>query len=324
MSSNQWIDAIVFITMMNVAALDLNLLAVLDAVLVERNVTRAARRLGLSQPAVSNALARLRERLGDPLVVRTAHGIVPTEFALRIAGPVRQALALLNDAVTSNAPFAPQGLTRTFTLAMTDYAQFVLLAGLLRSVEPEAPGIQLRVVPWPGERARALLEQGDLDVAVGHMGQVPQGLHAEALFDDRFVCIVRRGHPAVGRSLPLRVYTELAHVVVAPDGRTAPGSVDRTLAALGLERKVGLYVPSFLMVPPVVASTDMVAALGERVARPLSKLHGLRLLPPPVRTEPRTFYLLWHARTNDAQAHRWLRDRIVLAAAALDRPRAGR
>lgn len=305
------------ITDMNVGGLDLNLLLVLDAVLAERSVTRAAARLGLSQPAVSNALARLRARLSDPLVVRTAHGVVPTDYALRISGPVRQALFLLHDAIASNELFDASTVSRSFTIAMSDFTAFVLLPSLLDVLGREAPGAGLNVVPWPGRRARTLLERGEIDFAVGHLSAPPVGVHSLVLFEDRFVCVASAKHPRIRTRLTLRAYSKLSHVVVASEASTAPTRVDRFLEERQLRRKIGLRVSSFLMVPPIVAATDMIAALGLRVAEPLSKTHGLRLLEPPFPEERRTFFLLWHERTQSARAHGWVRERVAMAAREL-------
>src|SRR5688572_1696397 len=287
------------ITTMNVSlqTLNLNSLLVLDALCREQNVTRAAKRLGLTQSAVSNALAQLRQTLGDPLFVRARRGVVPTERALALAGPVRQALAIVESALGAGGGFDASTSTRTFVIAASDYTEYVVLPHLLRRLEKEAPGVRVEVRSWGRHEVPPTLETGEVDLMLGYYGALPAGHHEEPLFQEEYVCIVRRSHPAVGRRLTLKRYLELSHVLVTqlPGGL---GSVDAALGRLGLSRRVGARVSHFLMVPHLVAVTDMAAALSRRVAEPAVKHLKLSQFAPPLALPKSTVGQVWHERTS--------------------------
>jgi DNA-binding transcriptional LysR family regulator len=299
------------ITEMNVSlqALNLNSLLVLDALCREQNVTRAAKRLGLTQSAVSNALAQLRQTLGDPLFVRARRGVVPTERALALSGPVRQALAIVESALGAGGGFDAPTSSRTFVIAASDYTEYVVLPHLLRRLEQEAPGVRVEVRSWGRHEVPPTLETGEVDLMLGYYGLLPAGHHEEPLFQEEYVCIVRRSHPAVGRRLTLKRYLELSHVLVTqlPGGL---GSVDAALARLGLSRRVGARVSHFLMVPHLVAVTDMAAALSRRVAEPAVKPLKLSLFAPPLALPKSTVGQVWHERTSADAGNTWLR-RVV-------------
>lgn len=287
--------------------LDLNLLRVLDAILVERHLTRAARRIGLSQSATSHSLARLRERLGDPLVVRTPGGLVPTARGAQLAEPLRHALATLERAWAGEPRFDPATAQRSFSIATADYGSFVLIPRLLERVAVEAPGVNLwvRTVaedPW------SQLATGQADLLCGPLpdGPVPEAVHARLLYEERFVVVLRKGHPRVRKRLDLDTWASLTHVFVAPRG-TPGGVVDTVLASHHRARRVGLAVPHFLVAPHVVAGSDMVATLGARVAAAFTKLLPLKVFEPPVPVPGFKVYLAWHARTHDDPAMKWLR-----------------
>ena len=269
---------------MNISAINLNLVVVLDALLAERNVSRAGRRLGLSQPAVSNALAQLRLLLRDPLFVRAPAGVVPTERALALAGPVRAALATLEGALAPEAAFDPATAERTFVVAATDFMEFVLLPRLLARLAAEAPGIRLQLRSWPFHRVPEALATGEVDLALGFHAALPPRHRAETLFEDQFVVIVRKGHPRVGRRLSLDTYASLSHILVTQEA-SSQGVVDLALARLGRQRTVGLRTSHFLMVPPIVAATDMVAALSVFVAEWHARVLPLAIFRPPVALE---------------------------------------
>jgi DNA-binding transcriptional LysR family regulator len=302
------IDGIVIITVVNIAGLNLNLLVVLDALLAERHVSRAAIRLGLSQPAVSNALAQLRAHLGDPLLVRSGSRMLPTERAMAIGGRVHAALAELEGALETPS-FEPARATRTFTIATSDFADFVLLPQLLARLGHEAPGIRLQMQSWSQQRIPPALESGEVDLMLGFYRGLPAGHREETLFGDGLVCVVRKGHPRVGRMLDLRTYASLSHVLVSAEA-AGPGVVDAELAKHGLTRTIGLRTSHFLMVPPVVAATDFVAALSWRVAKPAAAHLPLRVLPPPLALPSGSVGQVWHERTHGSPAHAWLRGLI--------------
>lgn len=292
---------------MNASGWNLNLLVVLDALIAERSVSRAGRRLGLSQPAVSNALAQLRSVLGDPLFVRSGTGMVPTDRALALAQPVRSALALIEAAITPEARFDPARTKRTFVVATTDFAAFVLLPALLARLEREAPGVRLQVTSWPYHRVPPTLATGEVDLMIGFYERVPPGHEHARLFEDRFACVVRRGHPRVRRRMTLATYLELGHVIVSQEPN-APGVVDDVLAKRGRSRSVVLRLSHFLLVPHVIAGSDLVAALSERVARPFAQQGlPLQLFPMPLAVPTGHVGMVWHDRTAASAAHQYLR-----------------
>jgi DNA-binding transcriptional LysR family regulator len=300
----------VVISSMNISALNMNLLPVLDALLAEKNVTRAAARLGLSQPAVSNALAQLRAFFGDPLLVRGARGMVPTERALALAAPLRAGLAQLEQGLGRDTSFDPRTAERRFTIVTNDFVAFTVLPKLLARLEREAPGLRLQVRAWQEHYVPPDLERGEADLMLGFYRNLPPGHRQAPLFDDRFVCVVRRGHALVRGKLTLATYLKLPHVLVShqPDGR---GVVDDVLAQRGLSRTVVLRVSHFLLVPAIIAATDYVTTLSEFVARPFAKTLPLQLLPPPLPLPVANVQLIWHQSTDASPAQAWLRALIV-------------
>ncbi|MDX2022852.1 MAG: LysR family transcriptional regulator [Deltaproteobacteria bacterium] len=292
---------------------NLNLLVVFEALMAERNVGRAGKRLGLSQPAVSHALAQLRADLNDPLFVRTASGVEPTERALALVGPVQSALSIISIAVAPPT-FEPAKANHTFTLAATDFAEFVLLPKLLAHLARVAPFVRLQLRAWPHHRVPPFLSTGEADVALGFFGDVPPAHNQLPLFEDRFVCAARKGHPLVKKRLTLPAYLKLKHILVTADPQ-ARGVVDDELAKQGKSREIGLRLSHFLMVPAVVASTDLVAALSYRVAEPMAAILPLQLLPLPLHVPRGRVSLVWHDRFTKAPAHIWFRNQIKAVAA---------
>lgn len=295
-----------YIQEMNIAALNMNLLPILDALLAERSVSRAAARLGLSQPAVSNALAQLREVLKDPLLVRQAGGMAPTERALALAGPLRAGLLALEQGLESPAAFDPAVAVRDFTIMTNDFVAFAMLPRLLARLQVEAPGVHLQVRAWQAHEVPSDLTHGSADLVLGFKRGLPPGHHAAPLFEDRFVFVARKGHPRVRGKISLATYTKLAHVLVSHEPN-ARGVVDDVLATRGLTRNVALRLSHFLLVPPVIAATDYVAALSELVARAAAPSLSLQLLKMPVETPRAMVHMLWHERTAGSPAHVWLR-----------------
>ncbi|HEX2571260.1 MAG TPA: LysR family transcriptional regulator [Polyangia bacterium] len=290
-------------------SLDLNLLVTLDAVLTEGSVQRASARLGVTQSAVSHALARLREALGDPLVVRTPRGMVPTARAMRLGGTLRHCLAELEGAMHSEAPFDPATAQRAFTLSAADATEFLLLPQLMRRLAEEAPGVDILVRP-PLPEVVPDLESGALDLALGVFAEVPGGLRRQPVIHERFVCMVRRGHPRVRRALSLDAYLELSHISIAPRG-TAGNLVDDALARMGRSRRVALRVPHFLVAPLVVAETDLVLILPEHLARRYAEMLPIELIKPPIELTGFTLHQLWHERVQNDAGHVWLRRTVA-------------
>jgi len=300
----------------NIRALNLNLLPVLHSLLEERNVTRAARKLGMTQPAVSNSLAQLRAHFGDALLVRSGNTMVATERALSLREPLAAALLAVGAALESGTAFDPAKLERSFVIATTDYVGFVLMPKLLARIGKEAKGVRLHVQGWPHNRVPSTLERGEADLMLGFYSDVPSGHRHELLFEDRFVCIVRKGHPVAKQRLTLKRYLALEHVVVTQEPG-ALGVVDEVLAQRGLRRSIGLRLSHFLLVPSVVAATDFVAAVDERIAESFSKQLPLKLSPPPIPLPGGKVGQVWHERTHSSPAHVWLRSLVSEVAATL-------
>jgi DNA-binding transcriptional LysR family regulator len=296
------------------ADVDLNLLVVLDTVLAERSVRRAALQLGVTQPAVSQSLRRLRDALGDPLVISTPKGMVPTARAERLVGRLRRGLDELEDAITDNSEFQPATARRTFLVAATDATSYLLMPPLMTLLAREAPGVGVIVrPPQPGLTFDAL-QSGELHASIGAMIAPPASCRRKQLFRCRHVCLVRRGHPAASqRKLSMEQYLELAHLQIAPFGR--PGSqVDDALAKLGHGRRIALELPHFLAAPEVLASTDLITMMPERLALRLVERWPLCIVHPPVEIEPFSMALMWHERCHHDPAHEWLREMVVKAA----------
>jgi DNA-binding transcriptional LysR family regulator len=310
---DKWMLVMMYICSVNIAGLNLNLLPVLDALLAERSVSRAGARLGLSQPAVSNALGQLRAALGDPLLVRGPGGMVPTERALALAGPLRAGLSALEQGLEPRATFDPRTADRSFTIVTNDFVALVLLPRLLARLSAEAPGVRLQVRAWQEHRVSPDLERGEADLSMGFHAELPAGHEQERLFEDRFVCVVRQGHPSVRGRLTMATYLSLPHVLVSHQPQ-ARGVVDDVLAARGLSRNVALRVSHFLLVPAIIAATNHVAALSELVARQFTAIWPLQMLKPPLPLPAAWVHAVWHQRTAASPAHAWLRAQVAAVA----------
>lgn len=304
---------------MNLRELDLNLLVVLDALLRERSVSRAAVAVGLTQPATSNALARLRVALSDPLFTRGRQGMTPTPRALALQGPVADALARLRSALDAPAPFDPQKSARTFVLAASDHAQLIIVPELV-SVLERTTSLNVRIVPLPEIFPQRALETGELDLVIGIFDlapgdRVPKGLKRQRLVEERFVAVARRDHALFRRPLELATAAALPQLHVAPRGGTK-GTYEQKLLKGGLRRNIRLFTPHYLVAPWVLASTDLVATLPERLARRFAEVFPLRTAPLPFAVAPLKVHQVWHPRAQDDPAHRWLRAEVLRCARA--------
>jgi DNA-binding transcriptional LysR family regulator len=286
------------------SSIDLNLLVILRALLRERHVTRASQQVGLSQSATSHALSRLRELCADPLLVRHGRRLELTPRATRLLPGLERGLAELHGVVTSEPVFDPKRARRLFSRGMADYGQALLLRPLLRALQQAAPEIDLNVVTFPN--LPELLESGGIDLAILVTGAIAPGFSTQALFEDGFVCMVRKGHPEVRSKLTLERYLSLRHVLVAPSG-TSGSFVDTELERRGLSRRVALRVSNFLVAPIVVAETDFISTTPELLARRMAKRFALHLVPPPFPIPRFGLSLVWHPRFDNDPAHRWLR-----------------
>ena len=306
------------IDVVNVKNLDLNLLRVLDAILAEGNLTRAAQRLALSQPAMSNALARLRAALDDPLFLRTGKGMAPTPRARQLAEPVRQALDLLHNALRPDTAFDHGASSRAFALAVEDYGEVVLMPRLADWLMQAAPGVQLRVRPERGAALRDELRTGGVDLAVDYFPVRDAECHNRRLLDDELVSLVRHDHPALGEGtgISAELYARLPHVVLDRRGGAGP-VVDRMLRGAGLRRRIAVRVPHFLSMPLLVCASEMICTLPRRMAQVYAGHFGLRLLRPPLELPPVPVYLVWHRSSDADPGQRWLRETILALAQRL-------
>ena len=291
---------------------DLNLLVVLSALLDERSVSRAATRLGMSQPAASRALARLRALFSDRLLVAGPGGYLLTARAEGLRPLLRQTLAGVSE-VLAGRGFDPAQATGPVRLAMLDLEAAVIAPRLIARLAQEAPAVDLEVVP-PGSGVAAMLEADAVDAIVGVIADAPAGIRKRKLYQDDFVTLMRAGHPASGRKLTLERFLELDHLVVSITG-TGRAWVDEILARRGRQRRVKVRVPSFLAAVEIAARSDLIMTLPSSLARTAADMRRFVMVPPPLALGGVPMSLVWHARHQDSPRHVWLRQTIVAAVA---------
>ena len=291
--------------MHSLAAVDLNLIVALHALLEERSVSRAARRVGLSQPAMSHALARLREHFGDPLLVRTGRTMEPTPRAASLLAAVRPLVGGL-EALLTAAPVQPAALTLSLRLVTDDAVGLTFLPRLVRRLRAEAPGVTLDVLPRGAPGRKALLRAGQADLALGAFSGAGMDLHRLALYTERWVTVLRRGHPASDGPWTPERWAALPQVIVSPTGGRR-GEVDRQLQGRGLSREVVAAVPHFSTALALVARTDLVLTTGASQAAVLGPAFDLEIRDPPLPMSPYEIAMLWHPRTEHDPAHHWIR-----------------
>lgn len=302
---------------MNQGAVDLNLLAAFGALLDARSVTGAARRMGLGQPAMSAALARLRELFQDPLLIRSGGEMLPTPRALDLEPGVKAAMQQIQRVLDAGGGFDPARSRRRFTLAAMDYAALVLLQPLLRLLAEHAPGVDLRVQNLDKDAIAEQLDRGDVDLALGVFRALPKRTLAQPLFDERFVGLARRGHPALrGGRIELGRYATTPQAVMT-NRRDETGCADEVLRARDLKRRVALTVPHILLLPFVVAGTDLVCGFPSRLAPLASRAASVEVFDLPMRMDTWTVSSLWAERAQADGPGRWLRALVLEAAQAL-------
>lgn len=303
---------------MDFHGIDLNLLVAFDALMKERNVTRAATQVGVSQPAMSAALSRLRTLLGDPLFLRSAQGLLPTPRARDLAEPLSQALAQIEATLVSPPTFAPATASLTLKLGLSDYPAFVLLPSLMLALAEQAPGVSLSVRAFNGrDEAVDLLDAGEIDAAVGVPPTHADGrLLTRPVLRDEFVTIVASDHPVARRGMTMKAFLSLPHVLVSPEGERH-GLVDQALAQQGKQRQLALTLPQMFAVPAVVARGRMTATVMKRVALHSPASRRIVMFPPPVALPEIVFDLIWHRRSDASPAQQWFRSLIESSAAAL-------
>lgn len=305
---------------MKLPKIDLNLLPLFDAILSTESVGKAAGLIGLSKPAASHALSRIREQTGDPILVRAGQKWVLTQRATALAPRVRAALTEARSVLSADRAFDPRELRREFRIHATDQMLSLLGLALGHAVTQAAPNVGLRFLPLEADEAHAL--RTDVDLALGVFHDLPPELRVQKLFDDVFACAVRIGHPKVKGKLSLETYLSLRHVVIAPRGR--PGSVvDDALAERGYARRAVRWVPYSASALEFVSESDCIATLSERLTRRLAARYAVQILAPPLPLPPCAGSQLWHSRLDADPAHGWLR-RVIATIAQESRKPAGR
>ena len=292
---------------MNINSLDLNLLLAFDAIDRERNITLAAERVGLSQPALSNALARLRKLLNDPLFVRTAKGMEPTPYAVRLSGPIRKACELIDGALKIDASFDPTRTSRKFSVYMTDIGEAVMLPRLLRHLQTFAPRIGINVETIPKHGIQEAMTSGDVDLAVGLFEGLGGGFFEQRLYRDDFVCIVRADHPTVGNTFSQQQFIDLPHVLVSSGGTGHEAAIEKIVVKQRVKRSVALSVPHFLALPAIVAQTDATGTVPRKLALSFMNSINIKLLTSPIKFPTIEIKQHWHARYHHDPANKWVR-----------------
>jgi DNA-binding transcriptional LysR family regulator len=299
---------------MNWGAFDLNLLIVFDAVMQDRSVTRAGSRIGLSQPAMSHALNRLRYMLKDELFIRTPEGMAPTPRAEQLAQPLRNALSEMQLALEP-AAFDPAGSDRRFALAVNNYAAVVLAPPLVVAVTAAAPAVRLDLRPSGTLDIVEQLDRGDLDLALGSLDDPGERFATAPLLEDPFVMVMRRGHPASRRKLTPAAFAALPHLEIS-SSREDTGFIDRWLGERGLARSIALRAP-YLSAAPILVQSDLVATLSRRIAQEFVRNHPLQIGKPPYDSPNVRTAMVWHRRVERHPAHRWLREVVLSVSKSL-------
>ncbi|CAO3433229.1 LysR family transcriptional regulator [Azospirillum endophyticum] len=296
---------------MDLHGIDLNLLVAFDALMAERSVTRAGTRIGRTQPAMSAALARLRGLLKDELFVRGPNGLQPTPLALDLAGPIAQALTGIQRALEFTQTFEPSTSTAKFSLGLSEHPTFALLPALLEVLREQAPAITLRIRNFTArDDAIAMLDAGEVDLTVGVPPTPAARILNRPLFEERFVCVVRKGHPTLCPPLRLQSFLEHSHLLVSPENDSY-GVVDAALAKQGLKRRLALTLPQLYAAPLLVARSNLVATLMEGVVAASGHSERLCVMPAPLELPSIPFVLSWHRRNEVHPAQRWFRDLLA-------------
>ncbi|MRW83767.1 LysR family transcriptional regulator [Pseudoduganella sp. FT26W] len=295
---------------------DLNLLPIFIALMEERSVTRAATRLGITQPALSNALNRLRDTLRDPLFIRERYGIKPTQFAEEIAPLIAETLSRLDEVLLGRQHFDPATTTRQFNVAPNSYVEIVLMPRVFAKLRARAPGVKVSLMPFGTDLAETGVISGTTDMVIGRMVDPPDNLIVQHLMDDGLACVVRADHPDIADSISKEQYERMRHVNVLPPGRMRVG-LFQTLKQRGLERELAISVTHFLAVPEIIATTDYCATLPRLVCDQIAKDTRLKILPAPVDLGTFPVDMAWHVRYRHDPAHQWFRQLLVETAAEL-------
>ncbi len=295
---------------MNLRSLDLNLLLVFDAIYDERSISKAAARLHLSQPTVSNALGRLRERLDDPLFERSAQGMSPTARAKTLAAPIRQALDLLERGLRFDDAFDYAASDREFVIAAEDYGESVILPRFIDWLSKVAPRIRIRIRPESGAQLRGELREGAVDLALDYFALQDSGYHNTCVMTETLLTLSRRDHPGMAEKISLETYLAHQHVALAPWTSAMP-MIELALSKRGLQRHIAVVVPHFLSMPMMVRTTQMLCTLPRRMALLYADLFDLKTHEVPVRVPQFPIYLIWHESADLDPSHQWFRNQLI-------------
>jgi DNA-binding transcriptional LysR family regulator len=304
----------------NLRSIDLNLLVVLDALVEEKNVSKAGERVGLSASATSHALDRLRKLLGDPLLIRSTSGMEPTPRALEIAVPMRRAL---RDIQVALAPqhFDPAEASVVFTIAVETYETIVILPQLIDMLRQEAPNVRIKVTSGSYDEILSGIDQGRTDLAIGRFKKLPDRFMTSRLLEDSYVCAMRADHPLAAGPLTVEAYVEAAHLSISLSGGWED-SVDTALGAIGRQRRIVMQLPNVLAAVMALSQTDMIATVSRGAGRLFAANSALCLADLPFETPRLDFRQVWHRRLSQSPGHRWLRQRLSAIGLAVGRDQA--
>lgn len=290
---------------MDIARIDLNLLIVFDAVFRERNVSKAAKQLHLSQPAVSGALSRLRDATKDQLFIRTRGGMIPTKRAVELSEPVQQGLGALRQALLATEKFNPETSDRTFTLLLSEIGQILFLPAISETIRRKAPKIRLVMAKADPSEHLKNFEKGEIDLAVGVWPRLNKDMIRQDLMQDKWLCVSRKNHPAIAKRLSLKTYLKLEHITISS---VSGGDeiIARTLGRRNLERHVALEVTDFLAPILICAKTDLIATVPSALANFFAGSSPIRLIDPPLEFPRIPLQLYWHKRLEADGGRQWL------------------
>jgi DNA-binding transcriptional LysR family regulator len=294
---------------LNLNALDLNLLVVFDAILKDRNITVAARRVGLSQPAMSSALARLRKAFDDPLFVRTSKGMQPTPYAQLLAAPLQRACELVASSLEIDTSFDARTASCNYRFYMTDIGEAVYLPKLLSALALRAPGVTIKVLRIPEHGEQAAMAAGDVDLAIGFFPDLQAGFYQQRLYSDDFVCLLRADHPLAGGPISVKQFAAMRHAVIATAGTGHETTIGRAVAKHRL--RVSLNIPHFMAVPLIVSQTDYVVIVPRRLGLAFAGHSNIRMIESPIKIPSFEIKQHWHERFHHDPANQWIRGLIA-------------
>lgn len=295
---------------MELTEIQLNQLLLVDALLAHASISEAAEKIGMSQSAASHSLARLRTEMNDPIFIRTANGMQPTPYGARLAGAVKEALALLRGGLEQQPNFVPKTSTHTFTLIMSEVSQTLYLSKLVARLAKEAPGTSVRIAPVPQKAPHLELESGEVDLAVGTFTHFIAGCRQKRVYREQYACIARAGHPMFTEGMTHKAFSASSQVVVDPTGYVHE-QLNPILKHNGLARSTKVHVPTFHAVPEVVANSDLIAVMPETLADFYATLLPLLVMPLPISIPSYGVKMFWHERFHREPKNRWLRDVVV-------------